>query len=102
MQNATPAHPLAAADRPMIPNLGELAPEPAPAGMEAPRPGAPLLLCRVVGGEPAYDFAGAHGLPVKTYCGAWLYPDVIDEAEAIVGLAKDCPLCDLAADEDPT
>lgn len=56
---------------------------------------SPLLLCIVVGGEPAFEFASLHGLPVRTYCGAWIYHDVVHEAAAAVGDGVDCPACDL-------
>lgn len=61
---------------------------------------APILLCLVP--APALEFASAHGLPVRTYCGEWFYPDVVDEAQAALGggHAIDCPACDQAlADE---
>lgn len=58
--------------------------------------GAPIRLCLVQ--EPALEFASMHGLPVRTYCGAWFYPDVVDEAHAALGdgRAIDCPACDEA------
>lgn len=56
--------------------------------------GAPIRLCLVQ--EPDLDFASMHGLPLRTYCGEWFYPDVVDEAQAALGggRAVDCPACD--------
>lgn len=56
----------------------------------------PMVSCLVVGGDPAFQFATEHGLPVRTYCNDWIYPDVVVEAEAGVRGAVDCALCDLA------
>lgn len=58
----------------------------------------PIRMCLIRGGEPAYDFASVHGLPVRTYCGDWLYPNVVDEAEATVSPIVDCERCDAMCD----
>lgn len=57
---------------------------------------SPTRLCIVVGGDPAYDFAVLHQLPIKTYCGQWLHLDNVDDADGVNGETVNCAMCDLA------
>ena len=85
MQHATEHDPATAVGSVDLPQIGDQSPE-------------PIRMCLVVGGDPAFQFACEHSLPVRTYCGAWFTPDVVTEAEAVIGETVDCALCDLAYD----
>ncbi len=45
----------------------------------------PITLCIVSSSDAAADFSAEHGLPVRTLCGKWVYPDAEAEAEAASG-----------------
>lgn len=58
--------------------------------------GSPTRLCLVVGGDPAYEFAAMHRLPIRTLCGEWLNLDQVDDPGiGVAGGTVDCAMCDL-------